>query len=61
MAPEPRRWELVQVADDDEFVVQRLRVPGGWLVRTRRKARISSHPILGLAFVPDPTHAWQVD
>jgi hypothetical protein len=39
---------------NSEYMVERARVPGGWLVISQFKIG----PAHGLAFVPDPDHEW---
>ena len=54
------RWENVNTEReakgllDSSYLVERARVPGGWLVIAQFKVG-GSH---GLAFVPDPEYKW---
>ena len=53
-------WETVNTTRDkqgllsSEYLVERAKVPGGWLVISQFKVG----PAHGLAFVPDPNHEW---
>jgi hypothetical protein len=54
------RWENVSTEReakgllDSSYLVERAKVPGGWLVIAQFKVG-GSH---GLTFVPDPEHKW---
>lgn len=50
-------WEIIPVDDKHQYETCRLKVPGGWLVRTR----YASFEITALAcvFFEDPTHTWE--
>ena len=53
-------WETVNTTRDkkgllhSEYLVERAKVPGGWLVISQFKVG-HAH---GLVFVPDPNHEW---
>ena len=53
-------WETVNTTRDkqgllsSEYLAERAKVPGGWLVISQFKVG----PAHGLAFVPDPNHEW---
>ena len=54
------KWETVNTVREEQglldsrYIVERAKVPGGWLVIAQFKLG-TSH---GLAFVPDPEHRW---
>jgi hypothetical protein len=53
-------WETVITTRDkkgllsSEYLVERAKVPGGWLVISQFKVG----PAHGLVYVPDPNHEW---
>jgi hypothetical protein len=53
-------WEMLHTTRDvsgllhSEYLTERARVPGGWLVLSQFKVG-SAH---GLVFLPDPDHTW---
>lgn len=52
-------WELIS-NDSNNCVTERLKVPGGWLVRSlyfEYKTGAALHHI----FVSDPAHEWKLD
>ena len=57
------KWELIET-DEQEFLVKRAKIPGGWLVWAAENEEPEEDQAwtlataAGLAFVPDPTHAW---
>lgn len=60
-------WETVAVTDHDPVPVvaetERLRVQGGWVVRTIVRSRSWDETISVASdsvFVPDPSHEWRL-
>jgi hypothetical protein len=53
-------WEMLNTTREvsgllhSEYLTERAKVPGGWLVISQFKVG-TAH---GLAFVPDPNHTW---
>lgn len=56
LPPAELSWE--EVPADDEVPVERAKIPGGWLVRTRWPGSLRGG--MALTFVPDPYHAWEL-
>ena len=55
------KWEQItdETRDGVQEATERLRTPGGWLVRTAVGLKDGSAEIqMGVAFVPDPKHEW---
>ncbi len=49
----PRVWEIVENHDDVSEYTERLKVPGGWLVRI-----YFDRASTAVTFYPDPHHDW---
>ena len=64
--PEPPmvEWEQVRGTKDGNIVLERTRVPQGWLVAAKEPRKPGRHTsqeafrFLPLVFVPDPYHEW---
>lgn len=52
-------WEVV-IQEGVLFRTERLKVPGGWLVRTSHFNWSLWRPVT-MTFMPDPTYVWQPD
>lgn len=52
-------WEEIYEADP-YTETDRLKVPGGWIVRTVAEGRNESIGV-ALTFVPDPGHKWSLE
>jgi hypothetical protein len=57
------KWELIDKIGSSWLsvptYVDRVEVPGGWLVRSWFRA--SSTGAISMVFVPDPEHSWVVE
>ena len=55
------KWESIETVESI-FFIKRAKIPGGWLVWAAEndEPEEAEEPATagGLAFVPDPTHAW---
>lgn len=49
-------WEIIEIKDDGSKT-SRLRIHGGWLVRTI----MAETGNIAMAFVPDPGHLWDYE
>ena len=65
--PEPpvAEWEQVKGAKDGNVVMERTRVPQGWLVAAKEPRKPTAAPsgqepsrYVPVVFVPDPEHKW---
>jgi hypothetical protein len=55
----PPRWEELE---DHLMTTQRMRVPGGWLVRSTARESGEAEVTIAIAivFLPDPGHEWRL-
>ncbi len=54
-------WEIIPVDDKHPYETCRLKVPGGWLVRTRYDNSAFSSSALALVFLRDEDHDWEIE
>lgn len=52
---EPSVWEMVEKYTESPMSTERMKVPGGWIVRS------DSHNGVAQTFVSDPGHMWNLD
>jgi hypothetical protein len=52
-------WEDVEDSDNTSCRTQRMRIPGGWLVRTRYAVSADSAAV-HTVIVPDSNHMWEI-
>ena len=55
--PTKAEWEMITLGETEE--TQRLRVPGGWLVRTLICDEGDKAIGVAMVFVQDPTYHWE--